>query len=111
MPKENEAVFFERWTKQRHTYKKASRPFFIGLSAGFAIGIAILISIYLGWYQRANMEISSSLNPILFLLAIIGISIFMAFIYRNYQWEQQEQRYLSILARKKQTEIPNQMQP
>jgi hypothetical protein len=34
----------------------------------------------------------------------------MAFMYRNYQWEQQEQRYLSILARKK-TEIPNQMQP
>ncbi|MCX6205090.1 MAG: hypothetical protein NTZ19_02410 [Bacteroidetes bacterium] len=111
MPREMEADFFERWTKQRHTYKNAARPFFIGLSAGFAIGVAILFSIYLGWYQRANMELNSSLNPILFLLAIIGISVFMAFMYRNYQWEQNEQRYLSILARKKQTEIPHQMQP
>lgn len=111
MPKEEEAVFFERWTKQRDTYKNAARPFLIGLSSGFAIGVAILLTVYLGWYQRANMVLNSSLNPLLFLLAIIGISIFMAFMYRNYQWEQQEQRYLSILARKKLTEIPHQMQP
>ena len=111
MPKEEEAVFFERWTKQRDTYKNAARPFLIGLSSGFAIGVAILLTVYLGWYQRANMVLNSSLNPLLFLLAIIGISIFMAFMYRNYQWEQQEQSYLSILARKKLTEIPHQMQP
>ena len=110
MPRETDVDFFNRWTEQRDHYKNAARPFFIGLSSGFAIGIAILLTIYLGWYQRANMEWNSSLSPILFLLAVIGISLFMAFFYRNYQWEQNEQRYLSILARKKQTEIPNPMQ-
>jgi ABC-type Fe3+-siderophore transport system permease subunit len=111
MPKEADIDFFEKWTTQRHVYKNATRPFFIGLSAGISIGIAILLSIYLGWYQRANMELNSNLNPFVFLIAIVGISIFMAFIYRNYQWEKNEQRYLSILARKKQTEIHHQMQP
>lgn len=100
MPRETDHDFFERWTKQRINYKRTARPFFIGLSAGISLGIAILLSIYLGWYQRANMELNSNLNPIIFLFAIIAISIFMAFIYRNYQWEKNEQRYLSILARK-----------
>jgi ABC-type Fe3+-siderophore transport system permease subunit len=111
MLKDADNDFFERWTVQRLVYKNAARPFFIGLSAGISIGIAILLSIYLGWYQRANMELNSNLNPFIFILAIVGISIFMAFIYRNYQWEKYEQRYLSILARKKQTEILHQMQP
>jgi uncharacterized membrane protein YdjX (TVP38/TMEM64 family) len=111
MPKEADIDFFERWTAQRGVYKNALRPFFIGLSAGITIGIAILVSIYLGWYQRANMELNSNMNPFVFLIAIVGISIFMAFMYRNYQWEKNEQRYLSILARKKQTEILHQMQP
>ncbi len=111
MPKNADHEFFEKWTTQRLVYKKASRPFFIGLSAGISIGIAILLSIYLGWYQRANMELNSNMNPIVFLTAIVDISVFMAFIYRNYQWEKNEQRYLSILARKKQTEIHHQMQP
>lgn len=102
MPNNDDDAFLERWSKLRHTYKNASRPFFIGLSIGFAIGVAILLTIYLGWYQRANMELNSSLNPVLFILAIIGISVFMAFMYRNYQWEQNEQRYLTLLARKKQ---------
>ncbi len=51
------------------------------------------------------MELNSNMNPYVFIIAIIGISIFMAFMYRNYQWEKNEQRYLSIIARKKQTEI------
>lgn len=111
MLKKEEDEFFERWTTQRLVYKNAARPFFIGLSAGISIGIAILLSIYLGWYQRANIELNSNMNPFVFLIAIIAISIFMAYIYRNYQWEKNEQRYLSILARKKQTEIHHQMQP
>jgi len=111
MLKNDDAEFLARWASVRHDYKNAARPFFIGLSTGFAIGIAILLTIYLGWYQRANMELNSNLNPIIFLLAIIGISIFMAFMYRNYKWEENEQRYLTLLARKNKTEIPNPMQP
>ena len=108
---DDDTNFFEKWTSQRVDYKNTKRPFLIGLSAGICIGIAILVSIYLGWYQRANMELNSNLNPYVLLLAIVGISIFMAFMYRNYQWEKNEQRYLSILARKKQLEIKEQMQP
>jgi hypothetical protein len=49
------------------------------------------------------------MNPFVFLLAILCVSVFMAFLYRNYQWEMKEQRYLIIKARmieneKKQTD-------
>ena len=105
MPRADDTTFFESWSIQRIAYKNSARPFLIGLSARICIGIAILLTIYLGWYQRANMELNSNMNPYVFIIAIIGISIFMAFMYRNYQWEKNEQRYLSIIARKKQTEI------
>ena len=95
----SEKAFLAYWSKKRVGYKTAIRPLLIGLSIGFAIGTGILFVIYLGWYERANMQANTQLSPVLFLLAIMGISIFMAFIYRNYQWENNEQRYLQINAK------------
>ena len=97
--------FYNYWLANRILYKKSIRPFLVGLSVGFAIGTGILLVIYLGWYERANMQANTSFSPILFLLAIVSTAIFMAYFYRHYQWEQKEQRYLSILARMKQKEI------
>lgn len=94
-----DAQFYQFWTENRLKYKKSARPFLVGLSVGFALGAGILMTIYLGWYERANMQLNSSLSPFLFLAAIMGIAVFMAIFYRNYQWEAKEQRYLSILAR------------
>lgn len=111
MLENDDTLFFEYWTANRLKNKRSSRPFLKGLSVGFAIGIGILGVIYLGWYQRADMQVSSSLSPFLFLFAIMGLSVFMAFTYRNYQWEMKEQRYLSILARKKRDELKKEMQP
>ncbi len=111
MQEKDDLIFFEYWAVNRLKNKTSTRPFLKGLSVGFAIGIGILGVIYLGWYQRADMQVSSSLSPFLFLIAIMGLSLFMAFFYRNYQWEMKEQRYLSILARKKKAELNKEMQP
>lgn len=92
----SETAFLNYWSNKRMGYKTSIRPLIIGLSIGFAIGAGILLVIYLGWYERANMLANKQFTPILFLLAIMGISIFMAFLYRNYQWENNEQRYLQI---------------
>jgi hypothetical protein len=46
------------------------------------------------------MQANTILNPFLFLLAISIVAFFMAFIYRNYQWEQQEQRFQIIEAKR-----------
>jgi hypothetical protein len=104
-----EARFYQYWGDNRIKNRQSFRPLLIGMSIGFAIGVGILLTIYLGWYTRANMQVNSIMNPFVFLLAILGVSVFMAFIYRNYQWEMKEQRYLIIKARmveneKKQTD-------
>jgi len=95
----SEEAFLLYWSNIRGGYKTSIRPLLIGMSIGFAIGTGILTVIYLGWYERANMQANTQFTPILFLLAIMGVSIFMAFLYRNYQWETNEQRYLQINAK------------
>lgn len=92
----SEKAFLAYWSNKREGYKTSIRPLLIGISVGFAIGTGILMVIYLGWYERANMQANTQFSSILFMLAIIGISIFMGFLYRNYQWENNEQRYLQI---------------
>jgi predicted permease len=71
----------------------------------------VIICIESGWYVRANMEANSKLNYLVLLLAILGISFFMAFIYRKFRWEMQEQRYLELLAAKKNAQKTDPKQP
>jgi len=101
---DEEEKFYQFWDQKRIGYKTSLRPYFKGLSIGLGIGVGILLTIYLGWYSRANMQANTTLNPFLFLFAIAIVSVFMAFIYRNYQWEQQEHRFQIIGAKKLKTE-------
>lgn len=95
---ENFIVF---WEKNRIQQKHSTRPFMIGLSAGFVFGIGVIAVLYTGWYERANMVANARLSSFVFLLAIMGISFFMAFVYRKFRWESREQQYKELLAKKK----------
>ncbi len=105
---ENDFLLY--WSQKRLTGRKDLKEFIKGFSKGLLIGIAIIIAIMIGWYKRANMEINSQLSPFVFLIAIIAIGIFMAFIYQNYQWELKEQHYLELLNKKKKEETDHSMQ-
>jgi hypothetical protein len=96
-----EEKFLAFWGENRERQKTSVRPFVLGLSGGFAIGAAVLITLSSGWYERANMEANSKLSGFVFLLAILIISFFLAYFYRKFRWEMQEQRYLELLSRKK----------
>ncbi len=109
-PNDNE-TFLAYWAENREKEKTSSRPFMIGLSSGFAIGICVIAAMESGWYERANMEANAKLNYLVLLLAIMGLSLFMAFIYRKFRWEMQEQRYLELLAAKKNALKKEEMQP
>ena len=95
-----EAVFLDYWSENRVQQKTSTRPFLIGLSAGFVLGISLLIGLSSGWYERASMVANSKMSSFVFLIAILAISFFMAFFYRKFKWEMQEQRYLELLAKK-----------
>ena len=104
-------IFLAYWSRNREQQKTSIRPFLIGLSAGFALGISLLLVLSTGWYERANMQANSRLSSIVFLLAILLISFFMAFLYRKFRWEMQEQRYLELLALKNKAENKDAVQP
>ena len=106
-----EQVFLAYWEKNREQQRTSRKPFFIGLSGGFALGISLLLALSTGWYPRANMEANSKLSSVVLLLAIMLISFFMAFFYRKFRWEMQEQRYLELLARKNKAENEVPVQP
>ena len=84
---EKEEAFISFWAENREKQKKSFWQFAKGLSKGLIIGIGIVLTISIGWYERADMEANSKLNPFLFISIIFIIAIFMAFFYRNYLWE------------------------
>lgn len=93
--------FLTYWKANREKEKNSLRPFFIGLSAGFLVGISILVILESGWYERANMEANTKLSSVVLLISIISIALFMAFFYRKFRWEMREQRYMELIARQK----------
>lgn len=99
-----ELNFLKYWEAKRTTEYKSFSTFIKGLSRGLLIGIGILVLLSAGWYQRANMEANTKFNPFLMILIVIIIAIFIAFIYRQYYWEQNEQRYAEIMTKKKRFE-------
>ncbi len=105
-----EEKFIRYWSENREIEKKSFRQFLKGLSSGLMIGIAIVSLLAIGWYTRANMEANSWSSPFVFLIALAITAVFMAFFYRNYQWEQKEQQYLELLAKKKKAEAAESMQ-
>ncbi len=98
---EQEEKFIQWWEENRESQKKSFKQFFKGLSRGLAISCGIVFIVIIGWYKRANMEANSQMSISIFLIALIGIAVFMAWLYQNYQWEMQEQQYLELKARKR----------
>ena len=92
--------FFDYWAKNSLKEKSSSRALLLGLSSGFAIGACVLVAILTGWYPRATMEANSKMSSAVLFIAILLISVFIAFVYRKFKWEMQEQRFLEISAKK-----------
>jgi len=101
-----EENFLHYWEKNRDREKKLIRQLFIGLPIGLLISIGIILSLDLNWYPRANMVANASLNPYVFLLAIIGITVFTAVFYKKFQWDMKEQRYRELCVKKEKEKNP-----
>ena len=98
---EQEEKFVKYWEENRQLEQKSFKQYLKGLTRGLSIGVAILLVLVTGWYQRANMEANSKLSFTAFAIALLGIAVFMAWLYHNYKWETNEQQYLELVAKKK----------
>ncbi len=101
---EQESKFITWWEANRDKQKKSFGQYVQGFSKGIGMGVAIVLIIISGWYKRANMEVNSKMSTAVFVIALLGIAVFMAWFSQNYKWEQNEQQYLELMAKKKRFE-------
>lgn len=106
----DEEKFLSWWPENGGLQKTSARPLIAGFSAGLVLGISIVVMLASGWDKRATMVANSQLSSIVLVLAIVIISVVMAFLYRKFRWEMQEQRYLELKA-KKNAELTKEKQP
>lgn len=101
MLSKKEQDFLDYWEKNRIIQKKNTKQFILGLTFGLFIGLSTLMLIFSGWYQRATMVANTRLSPIVFILIVVIIAVFMAYLNRKFKWERFEQQYLELSAKKK----------
>jgi hypothetical protein len=97
---DQEKQYIEYWEKNRLREKKLLNQLLIGLPLGILFGAPVLINLFTGWYKRADMEVSTRLNPIVLIVAILLIIAFVAIFSRRHKWEMKEQQYREFLAKR-----------
>ena len=98
---QREKDFIRYWEANRLRRKKVVRQFLVGIPIGLLFVIPIVINFSSGWYSRADMEArSADFNPVVLLIALLLIVGFTAIFYQRHQWDQYEQHYRELLARR-----------
>ena len=101
MLSDHEEAFITYWAANRDKQKRTFRQFLLGIPLALLFVIPITLNFFSGWYKRATMmRNTGEFNPGVLLLALILIVVFIAIFSRKFRWEQNEQRYIELLARK-----------
>lgn len=104
---DQEEAFIAYWAANRDKQKRTFRQFLLGIPLALLFVILISLNFFSGWYKRAAMISSTAdFNPGVLLLALILIVVFVAIFSRKFKWEQNEQRYIELLAKKERQNKP-----
>lgn len=100
MVTENEEKFLQYWEQKRQQNKL--NPFFFvrGFATGLIVGLLIILCLATGWYKRANMDANTKLNPYVLLVSVLAMSLFFAWFYNSFRYDQNEQQYQYLLKKK-----------
>ena len=102
---EQEEAFITYWAANREKQKRTFRQFLLGIPLALLFVVPITLNFFSGWYKRATMmRNTQDFNPGVLLLALILIVVFIAIFSRKFRWEQNEQRYIELLAKKERLE-------
>lgn len=105
LTKEDEA-FIKYWSEQRQRKKQFLRKPSVGLPLAVFMVVATLISLFSGWYQRADMVLHEYTSLIIVILvACFGIVAFITIFSAQHKWDQNETHYQELM-RKKQENNP-----
>ncbi|HTS44556.1 MAG TPA: hypothetical protein VMH01_09180 [Puia sp.] len=98
---QEEKDFMEYWEQNRDKQKKIVKQFLLGIPVGLLFAIPIAINFLSGWYKRAMMiSNTQEFNPGVLLIALLLIVGFIAIFSRKHRWDQNEQRYQELKAKK-----------
>jgi uncharacterized membrane protein len=98
---ELEEAFIIYWAANRDKQKRTFRQFLLGIPLALLFVVPITLNFFSGWYKRATMvRDTPDFNPGVLLLALILIVVFIAIFSRKFKWEQNERRYIELLAKK-----------
>ena len=98
-----EEAFIRYWEENRSRQKKVFRQFLVGIPVGLAFAIPILVNLLSGWDVKALQETSVAFKRsqvLVLMVALLLIIGFVAIFYQKYKWDQYEQRYRELLAKK-----------
>jgi hypothetical protein len=105
MLSDQDEAFIAYWAANRDKQKRTFRQFLLGIPLALLFVVPIVLNFFSGWYKRATMiRDTPDFNPGVLLLALILIVVFIAIFSRKFRWEQNEQRYIELMARKKRLE-------
>ena len=93
--------FIRYWSEQRQRKKQFLRKMSFGFPLGVFIVLATMISLFSGWFQKADMvlhEYSSLI--IVILIAGFGIVTFITIFSAQHRWDQNEFHYQELLQKK-----------
>lgn len=97
---EKEEAFLAYWEANRDRQKKLMYQLLVGLPVGLLLCAIITFNFYSGWYKRATMVADSKFDPVVLIVALLIIAVFIAVFSKKFQWDQQQQRYLELMAKK-----------
>ncbi len=95
---QQEKDFIDYWERNRDRQKKMIRQFLVGIPIGLLFAVPIVICFASGWFHRAMMVITAEGGALL--LALLLIVVFIAIFSQQYKWDQLNQRYLELIARR-----------
>lgn len=101
--------FVRYWKAQRQRKKQFLRKTSFGLPLGVFMVAALFISLFSGWYQKADMVLHeySSLIVVI-LIAGLGIVFFITYFSAQHKWDMNEQHYQELLRKYNQDEVVQQ---
>lgn len=98
---DEENRFMEYWEQNRTRKRRTWQHMIWGLPLGIILVVATFANFLSGWYRRADMQFrADSSGFVVLLLAAIGIIVFIAVFSARHRWDQHEQRYRELQARK-----------
>jgi hypothetical protein len=98
---DDEIAFMDYWERNRDKQNKIFKQLLLGIPVGLLFAIPIVFSLVSGWDKRAVMVANTGdFNPGILLVALLLIVGFTAIFSRKYRWDQNEQKYRELQAKK-----------